>query len=192
MKVIVDVLPGMNTRGLEEFLTNFRFDDITFLIQEEREGASLVKTSSTYTITAIDGETLAETAEIGLLVGSESSSTLVFMSGVKHSGEPKVIFATDHSDRAAQNLERFKRLRPAGFAGAVVVSDAEYTNIGTSLNERSQTFLERIKRAAQSTQANVIIANFDLESPGRKSAKAETLAALVQQTNCHVLILKAY
>ena len=106
--------------------------------------------------------------------------------------EPKVIFATDHSDQAATNLERFKRLKPAGFAGATVISEMDSISSGISFHEISKKLLERTKSAVQSTQANLIIANFDLGNVGRKSAQISNLLKLVLQNKCHVLILKAY
>ena len=144
-----------------------------------------------YCIDVMEIQTDLMTLTLESFLDSTRSNLFLFNREVETQEVPKVIFATDCSDQATENLNNFKLAKPAGFGGATVISEPESTNIGTSLDETSRTFLERIRSAAHASQANLIIANFDLGNLGRKSIRMSNLVKLVLQNKCHVLILKS-
>lgn len=147
---------------------------------------------SSFCINVVGSQDDLKTSSLETLLESSSCCLLFFNDDVDRTEEPKIVFATDHSHEANKNLSLFRRLKPAGFGGAVVISEADSSNLGTSRHETSRTFLERTKSAAHSTQANLIIANIDLAKFGEKSMQMSNLVKMVLQNKCHVLILKSY
>ncbi|MEI8282363.1 MAG: hypothetical protein WCG75_08155 [Armatimonadota bacterium] len=180
---------GIDRNRVEDFLTRFRFKNLSF--QAEDEAPSSAIESAGYCINVIDGQDDLKAKALEQLLNVGGCSLLVFNPEARELTEPKVIFATDHSTQATLNLEKFKQLQPAGFAGATVISEAEPANSAFAIHERTRKFLEQTKSAAQATQANLIIANFDLKNFKRNAAQAANLVKMVLQNQCHVLILKS-
>jgi hypothetical protein len=121
----------------------------------------------------------------------QPSSLMLFNPEVQDRVEPKVIYMTDHSARASENLESFKRLEPKGFPGATVISESETLPTNLAWKAIRNQVLSQTRSAVQTSRANLIIANYDLNNSGRKASRLECLARLVEQNKCHVLILKA-
>ena len=156
----------------------------------ENEGHTFCKSS--FCIDVVGSQDDPKSSSLETLLDSSSCCVLFFNDDVDKIEEPKIVFATDRSHVANKNLSLFRRLKPAGFGGAVVISETDSSNLGTSRHETSRTFLERTKSAAHSTQANLIIANIDLAKFGEKSMQMSNLVKMVVQNKCHVLILKSY
>lgn len=118
------------------------------------------------------------------------ATVFLFNADLQPQDQPKVIYMTDHSAASRDRLEKFKQLRPAGFLGATVISESETSPTKYTWNEVSKQILHRIRTSVQTTRANLIIANYDLSTPGRKAQRAECLTKMVKQNKCHVLVLK--
>ena len=190
MEVQINVPKGFDTESVAEFLTKLKFKNLSFR-QSNDATNSAGEPKSTFCIDVIDGQEDLKVKELENFLNGSTCSLLVFNPEAKELDEPKVIFATDHSSRANQNLERFRQLKPAGFSGATVISEDASGHSAFAIHECTQKFLERTKKAVQSTQANLIIANFDLTNILRNTSQATNLVKLVLQNQCHVLILKS-
>jgi hypothetical protein len=193
MEVNIEVPTNMDLEKVSNFFSVFRFPNMSVHPKDTKESAIQVDVANEdFCITVLDGEEHIKAKDIEAMLDNGSCSLLIFNQDAKNLDEPKVIFATDHSEQAALNLEKFKALKPSGFAGATVISEANASGSEVVNHELSNKFLERTKYAVQSTQANVIIANFDLTNLRRKSAQLTNIMKLVLQNRCHVLILKSY
>jgi hypothetical protein len=193
MNIQINVPENFNSQSVTSFLSKLKFHE-KLTVESNQESSSGTKWQAregTFCIDVVDGQNDLKVSTLESLLNSNASSLLFFNPAVEPVNEPKIIFTTDLSAEANAKLTLFKRLKPSGFAGATVVSEPESTSIGTSLDEASRTFLERIRSAAHSSQANLIIANFDLGNLGRKSMRMSNLVKLVLQNKCHVLILKS-
>ncbi len=193
MNVQINLPENLNSHGVVSFLSTLRFTEkLVVESSQETSPSPTAKTDEgTFCINVVDGQDDLKVSTLESLLGSTTCSLLFFNQAVEQIKVPKIIFTTDLSAQAKTNLTQFKQLEPSGFGGASVISEPESTNIGTSLDETSRTFLERIRSAAHSSQANLIIANFDLGNLGRKSMRMSNLVKLVLQNKCHVLILKS-
>lgn len=193
MNIQINVPDNLNSQGVVSFLSTLKFTEK--LVVESSQATSPSPTAKTdegtFCINVVDGQGDLKVSTLESLLGSNTCCLLFFNQAVDQVKEPKIIFTTDLSAQAKTNLTQFKQLKPAGFAGASVISEPESPNFGTSMDESSRTFLERIKSAAHSSQANLIIANFDLGNIGRKSMRMSNLVKMVLQNKCHVLILKS-
>ena len=193
MNIQINVPDNLNSQGVVSFLSTLKFTEK--LVVESSQATSPSPTAKTdegtFCINVVDGQGDLKVSTLESLLGSNTCCLLFFNQAVDQVKEPKIIFTTDLSAQAKTNLTQFKQLKPAGFAGASVISEPESPNFGTSMDESSRTFLERIKSAAHSSQANLIIANFDIGNMGRKSMRMSNLVKLVLQNKCHVLILKS-
>jgi hypothetical protein len=189
MKVVVNVPKAADIEKVNHFFSVFRFPHISICQREEK---AQVQVEGEYCIDVLNGEDDLKAKDIETMFDQGACSVMIFNENAKDLDEPKVIFATDHSEQANANLETFKLLKPAGFAGATVISEANTSSSEMINHEINVRFLERTKTAVQSTQANLIIANFDLRNLGRKSAQFTNILKLVLQNRCHVLILKSY
>ena len=193
MKILVHIADDNHRKGVEDFLTKFKFGNMSVRHHNRSSTPNLEIENSDcmFCVDVLDGEDDIKAIELESLLGRGPCSLLFFNQGVEIHEEPKVIFATDHSEQATTNLERFRRLKPAGFAGATVISEDDSNNSGIVNQENNQKFLAQMKSAVQSTQANIIIANFDLRNLSRKSSQLSNILKLVLQNRCHVLVLKA-
>ncbi len=193
MNIQINVPDNLNSVGLVSFLSTLRFSEKLVVESSQESGPRpAAKTDEgTFCIDVVDGQDDLKVSTLESLLGSTTCSLLFFNQDVEQIKVPKIIFTTDFSAQANTNLTQFKQLKPSGFGGASVISEPESPNFGTSMDESSRTFLERIKSAAHSSQANLIIANFDLGNMGRKSMRMSNLVKLVLQNKCHVLILKS-
>ncbi len=189
MEVLIHTPKGIDRNRVEDFLTRLRFKKLSF--QAEGDAAPHFSEPAGYCINVIDGQDDLKAKALEQMLNVGECSLLVFNPEARELTEPKVIFATDHSTQATINLEKFKLLKPAGFAGATVISETETAGPAFAIHERTRKFLEQTKTAAQSTQANLIIANFDLKNFKRNTAQAANLVKMVLQNQCHVLILKS-
>lgn len=189
MKVVVNVPKATDLEKVDQFFAMFRFPHILV-----KQGVDRTKQEidNAYCIDVLNGEDDLKAKDIETMFDQGACSVMIFNENAKELDEPKVIFATDHSEQANANLETFKSLKPAGFAGATVISEANTSSSEMINHEVNVRLLERTKTAVQSTQANLIIANFDLRNLGRKSAQFTNIMKLVLQNRCHVLILKSY
>ena len=194
MEVIIKVPTGTDVERINRFFSMFRFTNMTIRRRGEAESKIAVPSpdSGSYFVNVVHGAEGLVEADFERYLESGSCSLLFFNDLAPDTTEPKVIYTTDHSPRANNNLERFKQLKPAGFAGATVISEGDALNSRISLNEMSRQILEKIKSSAQSTQANLIIASYDFGNTGRKKAQIANVINMVRQNKCHVLILKAY
>jgi len=193
MNIQINVPDNLNEQGVVSFLSTLRFTErlVVESSQETRPKPTAKTNEGTFCIDVVDGQDDLKVSTLESLLGSTTCSLLFFNQTVEPANVPKIIFTTDLSAQANMNLTQFKQLEPSGFGGASVISEPESPNFGTSMDESSRTFLERIRSAAHSSQANLIIANFDLGNLGRKSMRMSNLVKLVLQNKCHVLILKS-
>ena len=193
MNIQINVPDNLNLQGVVSFLSTLKFSEklIVGIGQESNARSNVQLAERAFTIEVVDGQDDLKVSTLETLLDSNAGSLLFFNQSVEPVSEPKITFTTDLSAKANTNLTQFKELKPSGIAGASVISEPESTNVGTSLDETSRTFLERIRSAAHSSQANLIIANFDLGNLGRKSMRMSNLVKLVLQNKCHVLILKS-
>ena len=193
MNIKINVPNNFNSQGVISFLSTLKFEQKLVVVASQATISSPAakREEGTFCIDVLDGQNDLRVTTLETLLVSNTCSLLFFNQAVDQVKEPKIIFATDLSAEAKTNLTLFKQLKPTGFGGASVISEPESPNFGTSMDESSRTFLERIKSAAHSSQANLIIANFDLGNMGRKSMRMSNLVKLVLQNKCHVLILKS-
>jgi hypothetical protein len=191
MNVRVNVPQGLNMESVESFISKMNFENLSVRQNEEpsSDAASPQNEDDQYCIEVTDTLNKIEPISLESMLESGKCSLLIFNHDVDNLKEPKVVFATDHSNQASKNLNRFKQLKPTGFSGATVISLTDSVNLGTSLQETSRIFLERTNSAAHSIQANLIIANFDLGNMDRKPMQMSNLVNIVLQNKCHVLIL---
>jgi hypothetical protein len=148
--------------------------------------------SSAYYVSVIEGTESLVQADFEKFLENGQCNLLFFNEETPDASEPKVIYTTDHSATANSKLDRFKQLKPTGFAGASVISESDSVNSKISLNDMSKQILEKIKTAVHSTQANLIIASYDFSNTARKKAQISNVIDMVRQNRCHVLVLKAY
>jgi hypothetical protein len=193
MNIKINVPDNFNSQEVVSFLSMLKFENNLVVVASQTTISSPAaeREEGTFCIDVLDGQNDLKVSTLETLLGSNTCSLLFFNQAVDQVKEPKIIFATDLSTEAKTNLTLFKRLKPTGFAGATMIPEPESSNFGTSKDDSSRTFLGRIKSAAQSTQANLIIANFDLGNIGRKSMQMSNLVKMVLQNKCHVLILKS-
>ena len=193
MEVKIEVPTNMDLEKVNNFFSVFRFPNMSVHAKNLSESSTgKGEPGEDFCITVLDGEKHLKAKDLEDILDNGRCSLLIFNQDAKNLDEPKVIFATDHSEQAALNLDQFKSLKPSGFAGATVISEANASSSELVNHELSIKFLEQTKSAVQSTQANVIIVNFDLKNLRRKSAKLANIMKLVLQNRCHVLILKSY
>ena len=190
MEVLINIPQGFDIANVSDFLIKLKFKNMSFR-QHNGEPEHDGEPRATFCIDVIDGQEDIKVKELENFLNGSTCSLLVFNPEAKELDDPKVIFATDHSSRANQNLERFRLLKPAGFAGATVISEDASEHSAFAVHDCTQKFLERTKKAAQSTQANLIIANFDLTNVLRSASQVTNLVKMVLQNQCHVLILKS-
>ena len=192
MKILIHVSDDDHKKGVDDLLTKFKFGNMSGCHFEHGSAPNPVTENSdaTFCLDVLDGEEDLKAIDLGLLLERGPCSLLFFNQEVQVDDEPKVVFATDHSDQAAANLEQFKRLKPVGFGGAMVISEDESNPSGVLNHELNQKFLARMKSAVQATQANVIIANYDFQNLSQKSSQLSNILKLVLQNRCHVLVLK--
>ena len=193
MNIKINVPDNFNSQGVVSFLSTLRFTEkmVVESSQETRPKPTAKTDEGTFCIDVVDGQDDLKASTLESLLGSTTCGLLFFNQTVEPANVPKIIFTTDLSAQASTNLTQFKQLEPSGFGGASVISEPESPNFGTSMDESSRTFLEQIKSLAHYSQANLIIANFDLGNIGRKSMRMSNLVKMVLQNKCHVLILKS-
>lgn len=184
MEVIVRASNLQDIERVNRFLSALRFPKMS--IQTGPFGHP----SGSFLLEVVESDSLKD-EEISTKIENVSHSLLVFNRSAQETSDPKVIYTTDHSRYAQSNLEKFKLLKPAGFAGATVISENETISQKATLNDVTKQILERIRSTVQVTRANLIIANYDFNNFGRKRAQIETVVRMVRQNKCHVLILKA-
>lgn len=193
MNVVINIEKNSDIEGISQFFSTFRFPNFSIAEGDPntKSDDSQVTGQSDFCIQVLEGVDDLKAKDLEAVLSQGNCSLMIFNDIVQVLEEPKVIFATDYSDQAATNLERFKQLRPAGFVGATVISEAIPTSSEVINHEMNLNFLARTKGAAQATQANLIIANFDLRHIGQKSSQFTKITKLVLQNRCHVLILNA-
>jgi hypothetical protein len=193
MNIKINVPDNFNSQGVVSFLSMLKFEKNLVVVASQATISSPAaeREEGTFCIDVLDGQNDLKVTTLEILLGSNTCSLLFFNQAVDQVKEPKIIFATDLSAEAKTTLTLFKQLKPTGFAGATMIPEPESSNFGTSMDDSSRTFLGRIKSTAQSTQANLIIANFDLGNISRKSMQMSNLVKMVLQNKCHVLILKS-
>ncbi len=193
MKILIHTTEDHHRQGVEEFLNKFKFGNVAF--RQRQKGSPLEPSEDgdgpIFCLEVLDGDDDYKAIDLETKLEGGPCSLLFYNQDVKIAEEPKVIFATDHSDQASLNLERFKKLKPAGFAGATVITESDPNSSGIVNHEMNLKFLAQMRSAVQSNQANVIIANFDLRNLSRKSSQLSNILKLVLQNRCHVLVLKA-
>lgn len=193
MQVIVRVAANNDVERIKRFLSMFQFKELSIV----QNGVSLSHASEEsenlkpYYLRVVPNRTGLVEEDIQVLLEETADSILFFNESLPEIAEPKVIYTTDHSERANMNLEKFKLLKPRGFAGAVVVSDGEFMKLENSFHEIARQILEHIKFTVRSARANLIIANFDFADRDHRISIKSNLAKIILQNKCHVLVLKA-
>jgi hypothetical protein len=184
MEVIIRTSDLKNAERVNRFLSALRFPKMSIQTDQFSQACG------SFLLEVIEGDSMKD-EEVSAKIENVPHSLLVFNRSALESSDPKVIYTTDHSRYAHSNLEKFKLLKPAGFAGATVISESETISQKMTLNELTKQILERIRSTVQVTRANLIIANYDFNNFGRKKAQIECVVQMVRQNKCHVLILKA-
>lgn len=186
MNVLIKISESLDKRQVEDFLAGLRIPNLDFQTQDESS-----EEAAAFRIKVEPASHHWNQDEINIPCKVLPESVLLFNSEADVNVEPKVIYTTDHSARAEANLESFKRMRPYGFAGAVVVEDTQITSEKDVWKDKSHPFVNQVAAAVLATRANLIIANFDCSAAKQVARKLAGLAQLTKPNRCHVLILKA-
>lgn len=189
MQVFVSICENLDKRRVESLLSALRISNVQY--EPCEDNPDLKVEDGTYRIEVSSVDDNWDSNRIASILKRPISSALLFNSEAEEKVEPKVIYTTDHSQKAVAQLEQFKKLKPQGFAGATVVSDHGTLSVQDSWSGSNRQLRGSVQSALRASLANLIIANYDSSQSGNLLTKISDLADLVQESKCHVMILKA-